>query len=74
MIYKCFLYFIKGGKQQQSGEVVNPDDVLDLNANAKELRKAHTRVKMDMERFMGDMKHMLGKVIFYAILDIGYII
>ncbi|XP_060587224.1 kinesin-like protein klp-3 isoform X2 [Ruditapes philippinarum] len=51
-----------GGKQVQSGEVVNPDDVLDLNANAKELRKAHTRVKMDMERFVGDMKHMLEKI------------
>jgi hypothetical protein len=50
------------GKQVKAGEVVNPDDVLDLNANAKELRKVHTRVKMDVERFMGDMKHIIGQV------------
>lgn len=53
---------VKGGKQMQSGEYVNPDDVIDLNANAKDLRKAHTRVKMDVERFMGDMKHIMEKL------------
>ncbi|XP_053378155.1 kinesin-like protein klp-3 isoform X3 [Mercenaria mercenaria] len=54
---------MKGGLSTvQSEETVNPDDVIDLNANAKELRKAHTRVKMDVERFMGDMKHMLEKI------------
>lgn len=42
--------------------MVNPDDILDLNANAKELRKAHARLKVDVERYMGDLKHIMMKV------------
>lgn len=35
---------------------------MDLNANAKELRKAHARLKVDVERYMGDLKHIMDKV------------
>ncbi|XP_052284158.1 kinesin-like protein KIFC3 isoform X5 [Dreissena polymorpha] len=55
----------KGGKpvpMQPVGEQVNPDDILDLNANAKELRKAHARLKVDVERYMGDLKHIMAQV------------
>ncbi|XP_052780673.1 uncharacterized protein LOC128217530 isoform X3 [Mya arenaria] len=57
----------KGGKGKpvpmpQVEETVNPDDVLDLDANAKELRKSHTRLKMDVERYMGDLKHIMGQI------------
>lgn len=48
--------------QVKEGEMVNPDDILDLNANAKELRKAHARLKVDVERYMGDLKHIMMKV------------
>ena len=50
------------GKQVQAGEVVNPGDILDLNANAKELRKAHTRLKLDVEKYMGELKVVVGKM------------
>lgn len=52
----------KGGiKQVKEGEVVNPEDVIDLNANAKELRKAHIKLKAEVERYMSDMKHIMEK-------------
>ena len=61
-----FLFCLQGKAvpmpQVGEGETVNPDDVLDLNANAKELRKAHTRLKMDVERYMGDLKHIMAQV------------
>lgn len=51
----------KGGKQVQ-GEVVNPADILDLNATAKDLRKSHTRLKLDVEKYMGELKAVMGKM------------
>ena len=50
------------GKQVQAGEVVNPGDVLDLNENAKALRKAHTRLKLDVEKYMGELSNVIGKM------------
>ena len=41
---------------------MNSADILDLNANAKELRKSHARLKVDVERYMGDLKHIMSQV------------
>ena len=50
------------GKQVQAGEVVNPEDILDLNATAKEIRKSHTRLKLDVEKYMGELKSVMVKM------------
>lgn len=52
----------KGGKQVQAGEVVNPGDILDLNETAKEIRKSHTRLKLDVEKYMGELKSVMVKM------------
>ena len=60
LLEPCSTYF--QGKQVQAGEVVNPGDVLDLNENAKALRKAHTRLKLDVEKYMGELSTVIGKM------------
>ena len=41
---------------------MNPADILDLNATAKDLRKSHTRLKLDVEKYMGELKAVMGKM------------
>ncbi len=66
MMYTCYyvwiLLMLQGKQQQKAGEIVNPDDVLDLNANAKELRKAHSKLRNEVERYFGDFKHIVLQV------------
>ncbi|KAK3602941.1 hypothetical protein CHS0354_039359 [Potamilus streckersoni] len=43
-------------------ERVNPQDIETLNGHAMDLRKVHTRLKMDVQRYMDSMKDMVRQL------------